>query len=90
LTQWQIALDQPAAPRQLFKRNIQDGYNDPGAPLRSFNRYGRATAHVDQGALLLAGDGASPEGDRPFLRRFDLGPLRPPSCGAMRAIISSG
>ncbi len=75
LTQWQIALDQPAAPRQLFKRNIQDGYNDPGAPLRSFNRYGRATAHVDQGALLLAGDGASPEGDRPFLRRFDLATL---------------
>jgi dipeptidyl aminopeptidase/acylaminoacyl peptidase len=54
----------------LFSRNIRDRYNDEGTPLRRMlpNGYSVVTYH-DQ-SLLLAGRGATPQGDRPFLDRF--------------------
>ncbi|MEE4289551.1 MAG: S9 family peptidase, partial [Erythrobacter sp.] len=63
------------AARELSIRNVQDAYNDPGSPLTTLTPRGRAVArHVD-GKLLLTGPGATPEGLRPFLRRFDLATL---------------
>lgn len=61
-----------AEPRVLNIRNVQDAYNDPGSPLTKRNEAGYGVARVEDGALLLSGQGASPEGNRPFLRRFDL------------------
>lgn len=60
------------APRQLTIRNIQDAYNDPGSPLTTVTERGRSVARIVDGKLLLSGSGATPEGLRPFLRRFDL------------------
>ena len=61
-----------AAPRQLALRNAQDAYNDPGSPLQTYSDRGTRVARMVDGKLLLSGLGATPEGYRPFLRRFDL------------------
>ena len=60
------------APREIGLRNIQDAYNDPGSPLFTFTDRGFSVARNVDGKLLLTGSGATPEGLRPFLRRFDL------------------
>ncbi len=59
-------------PREIGLRNIQDAYNDPGSPLTTINDRGKGVARLVDGKLLLTGSGATPEGLRPFLRRFDL------------------
>ncbi len=58
--------------RVIEVRNVQDAYADPGNPITVQNAAGFSVAHVDDGHLFLSGDGASPDGARPFLRRFDL------------------
>ena len=74
---WQIDPSAPngGVPKLIWDRSAEDRYSDPGTwvlvqdsaadrlvPLRSSDgRY-----------LYLRGNGASPEGDRPFLDRFDL------------------
>ena len=60
------------APDVLELRNIQDAYADPGSPIMTLTEAGFSVAAVTDGALLMAGQGATPEGNRPFLRRFDL------------------
>jgi len=67
-----LDLDGDDAPRVLELRNIQDAYNDPGTPLTTMTEAGQSVARVVDGALFLTGQGATPDGDRPFLRRFDL------------------
>lgn len=59
-------------PRVIEVRNVQDAYADPGSPIRVLNEAGFSVAHVHNGQLFLSGNGASPDGARPFLRRFDL------------------
>lgn len=63
------------APRVLGIRNIQDAYSDPGSPLTTYTYRGRVVARNADGALLMSGSGATPDGLRPFLRRFDLATL---------------
>lgn len=65
-----------AAPRQLAIRNVQDAYADPGSPLTTTTPQGFRVARQQDGKLLLSGLGATPEGYRPFLRRFDLATLQ--------------
>ena len=63
-------IDAPgAAPRKLWERKQQDRYANPGAPMI---RPGRAAILQAGDAIYLAGAGASPQGDRPFLDRLDL------------------
>ncbi|MBY0507400.1 MAG: prolyl oligopeptidase family serine peptidase [Bryobacteraceae bacterium] len=57
------------APKLLFSRNIQDRYKDPGAPVM---KQDDGVILEAGGKLLLIGTGATPQGDRPFLDRFDL------------------
>lgn len=64
------------APRQLAIRNSQDAYADPGSPLTTTTPAGYSVARKVDGKLLLSGLGATPEGYRPFLRRFDLATLQ--------------
>jgi dipeptidyl aminopeptidase/acylaminoacyl peptidase len=59
------------APRTLFDRSYEDGYSDPGRPLMRSTGRGTSVLVIDDGDLLLAGEGASEEGNRPFLRRLD-------------------
>ena len=71
---WHIAPDTPAAePRLIWDRSYQDAYSDPGSPLMMVGPAGGWVLHrTSDGALLLSGKGASPEGVFPFLDRFDL------------------
>lgn len=63
------------APRQIGIRNAQDAYNNPGSPLMTWTDRGTRVARMKDGKLLLSGLGATPQGFRPFLRRFDLATL---------------
>lgn len=66
--------DSSKAPELLFDRSSEDRYSDPGSPELKKNAWGLSVLRrsKDGRALYFAGDGASPEGDRPFLDRFDL------------------
>ena len=69
-------------PRKLWERRGEDRYADPGTPLLrgdqrttiTGGRGGGPSAPIMQNGddIYLAGDGASPEGDRPFLDRLNL------------------
>jgi dipeptidyl aminopeptidase/acylaminoacyl peptidase len=72
---WQVAPDAPAAAAKLvFDGSSEDRYNDPGNPVtvRDDNGFPRLQFSPDGNSLYLIGDGASPEGDRPFLDRWTL------------------
>ena len=58
----------------LFDRSWEDSYNDPGDFESKINKYGRRVLiTADNGkTLYLTGQGASPEGNRPFVDQFNL------------------
>lgn len=72
---WLVA---PGAPEQqpelLSDRSWEDRYGDPGYPDMMRNAAGRWVMNTgrDGRSLYLIGDGASPEGNRPFLDVLDL------------------
>ncbi|HYK22340.1 MAG TPA: prolyl oligopeptidase family serine peptidase, partial [Pyrinomonadaceae bacterium] len=69
-------LDKPETPAKLiWSRNQQDRYKDPGAPVT--RALGGQRAIIQNGDwIYLMGAGSSPEGDRPFLNRFNLQTLK--------------
>jgi len=72
---WRVQPGSPQAePELLFDRSYEDRYGDPGSPDTKRNAAGRSVMiTADRGrTLFLMGSGASPEGDRPFVDRFDL------------------
>ncbi|HEV2856455.1 MAG TPA: prolyl oligopeptidase family serine peptidase [Thermoanaerobaculia bacterium] len=68
-----------ARPELLFDRSSEDRYADPGIPQTAPNAWGRPVLRTaDSGrTIFLVGEGASPEGDRPFLDAFDLAAKKP-------------
>jgi len=72
LTTWVSDLADPDRNRVLFDYSMDDAYDDPGTPLTALNADGTRTMLQDGTMFYLAGDGATPEGDRPFLDRLDL------------------
>lgn len=67
--------EKPGSERDvLFDLSYEDRYSDPGSPAMMQNEYGRYVLEfADRGrALYLTGQGASPEGNRPFLRKLNL------------------
>jgi dipeptidyl aminopeptidase/acylaminoacyl peptidase len=58
----------------LFDRSTNDAYADQGTPHTIRNNFGRLVLYTgkNNNELLFTGNGASPEGDMPFLNRFDL------------------
>lgn len=64
--------DRDAEPDLLQDRSWQDRYSDPGQPLMHPGPFGRPVILADGGTIFLRGDGASPDGDRPFLDAYDL------------------
>jgi dipeptidyl aminopeptidase/acylaminoacyl peptidase len=66
--------DPTAEPSLLFERSTEDRYNDPGSFQFTTNEYGRGVLQFDRRGrkLYLAGQGASPEGNRPFVDEFDI------------------
>ncbi|WP_017733953.1 S9 family peptidase [Nafulsella turpanensis] len=65
--------DKPASePVVLVDRSYEDVYNDPGYPVYTKNKWGQSVVMVDGNDIFLIAEGASPEGNRPFLNRFNL------------------
>lgn len=67
--------DMPSkAPTVLFDRSWEDKYNAPGNFVTQPNQWGRRVLwiHGEGEKLFLLGQGASPEGNRPFLDEFYL------------------
>lgn len=59
-------------PEVLFDRSYEDRYGDPGSFETTTNRFGRRVLLTDTGNnLFLTGQGASPEGNRPFVDTFN-------------------
>jgi dipeptidyl aminopeptidase/acylaminoacyl peptidase len=63
-------------PRELWSRNVNDRYGNPGNPVMKPVPSGQAVVAVHRDGIFLAGAGASPEGDRPFLDRMSLDSLK--------------
>jgi len=61
-------------PDLIFDYSWEDRYNHPGTPVEYINERGKPLLLLaeDGKSIFLTGDGASPEGDRPFLDRFNL------------------
>ena len=61
-------------PELLFEGSWEDRYNDPGNAVTHENDWGRDVLMLGNKGrtLFLVGDGASPEGDRPFLDELNL------------------
>ncbi len=69
---WRYDAKDPSRPGvELYERSTQDAYGDPGRPISERLPDGRSLLRMRDGALFLAGDGASPAGNRPFVDRWE-------------------
>ncbi|MEC9048841.1 MAG: prolyl oligopeptidase family serine peptidase [Planctomycetota bacterium] len=82
---WRRDLTRPGESGELlYERSRQDAYSDPGRPMVERTRDGRSVLRQRGQQLLLSGVGASPEGNRPFLVRWDV------ASGEKRELFRSG
>jgi len=66
-------VDHPAAkPTVVWDMSSDERYKDPGQPIYKVLPNGRGVVRQEGDAIFLSGAGASIDGDRPFLDRFDL------------------
>lgn len=68
--------DRSVAPRRVSSLSSDDRYNDPGNPVYTVLPSGAYAVREHKGAIFMAGEGASPRGNRPFIDRLDLGTLK--------------
>ncbi|QDU20876.1 S9 family peptidase [Urbifossiella limnaea] len=59
-------------PKVLFERSTQDRYGNPGTPLTRTLSNGQRVLNELGDRLLMANEGATPKGDRPWVLRYDL------------------
>lgn len=64
--------DSQQKPRLLWDLSTDELYKDPGAPVRRVLPNGASVIRQEGDSIYLGGEGASPDGDRPFLDRLDL------------------
>lgn len=70
---WQINVDDAQNSRRLvWDMSSDEKYGDPGTPVRRQLANGFQVIRQDGDTIYLSGAGSSPDGDRPFLDRFDL------------------
>ncbi len=64
-----VAPDATVAPAKLFEGSFEDRYHDPGHPFEVMNASGKQVLEMtaDASGIYLHAEGASPDGDRPFL-----------------------
>ena len=67
---------EPSAPKMISDLNVNDRYNDLGQPVTKRLANGTTVVQQNGDEIFLAGAGASPEGDRPFLRAMNLKDLK--------------
>jgi dipeptidyl aminopeptidase/acylaminoacyl peptidase len=66
----------PSTPKLISDLNVRDAYNDIGNPVTKTLPNGYNVVRQDGNSVFLTGNGSSPEGDRPFLRRMDLSTMQ--------------
>ena len=71
---WMLNPSAPGTPQLLFDVSYEDRYNDPGSFEMTTTPNGTRVVLTtpDGKSAYLTGQGASPEGDRPFLDRIEL------------------
>lgn len=65
-----------AEPKLISDLNVNDRYNDLGQPVMKRLPNGYSVVYQFSDDIFLTGAGASPDGDRPFLRRLNLKTLQ--------------
>lgn len=73
--EWRVSPDQPTqAPALVREGSSEDRYRDPGTPATMLDEHGesRLIVTADGQSIYRLGEGASPEGDRPFIDRVNL------------------
>jgi dipeptidyl aminopeptidase/acylaminoacyl peptidase len=72
-----VDVDDPGQkPRKLWDLSYDDNYADPGQPVERELANGAPVVRLDGDSIYVAGFGASPDGDRPFLDRLNLTTLK--------------
>lgn len=70
---FQINVDAPGQePKLVWERSVRDRYGDPGRPVMRTTENNQEVIVVNGDSIYLAGEGASPNGDFPFLDRYTL------------------
>jgi len=70
---WQVDIDDAQNSRRLiWDMSSDEKYANPGMPVRRQLANGFSVVRVDGDTIFLSGVGSSPDGDRPFLDRFNL------------------
>ncbi|HVS33054.1 MAG TPA: prolyl oligopeptidase family serine peptidase [Thermoanaerobaculia bacterium] len=70
---WRVRPGQPdAKPELIFDRSSEDRYADPGNPVVRANGQGVLVLRRTRDTIFLFGQGASPEGNRPFVDSLNL------------------
>ncbi len=70
-------IDRPGAtPRKLWDRSAEDTYGHPGTPVRQEGASGLDVIAQHGDTIFLAGNGASPQGEKPFLDALNLTTLK--------------
>ncbi|GAB2797657.1 prolyl oligopeptidase family serine peptidase [Dyella kyungheensis] len=73
--EWRVSPDQPTqAPALVREGSSEDRYRNPGTPATMPDEHGesRLIVTADGQSIYRLGEGASPEGDRPFIDRVNL------------------
>jgi len=73
--EWRVAPDNPAQASSLLREgSSEDRYRDPGKPATMPDEHGesRLIVTADGQSIYRLGEGASPQGDRPFIDRVNL------------------
>jgi dipeptidyl aminopeptidase/acylaminoacyl peptidase len=66
----------PGQPKLISDLNVSDRYNDIGNPVMKTLPNGRNVVLQNGEFIYLSGAGATPQGDRPFLRRMNLNTVK--------------
>ena len=69
---WRVPMDDTSTKELLWERNSEDRYGDPGTPLTTLDDDGHRFVRQDGDWIFLTGAGASDQGDRPFLDRYNI------------------
>ena len=68
--------EQNPRPRTIWNLSMDEHYANPGEPVTLTLPNGASVLRQEGDAIFLAGVGSSPDGDRPFLDRFNLKTLK--------------
>jgi dipeptidyl aminopeptidase/acylaminoacyl peptidase len=71
-----VDLDKPGETRELWSTDSRDRYADRGTPVQKSLPNGERGILLDGDNMYLTGNGPSPAGDHPFLKRFNLTTLQ--------------